>query len=44
MIAIYTFDEELFSDPVKKIVVVDNETLRFRLLIGLEITEKIERT
>ena len=29
------FDEQLFSD---------NETLRFRLLNGLEVTEKIERT
>ena len=38
------FDEELFSDMVEKIVVVDNETLCFRLLNGLEVTEKIERT
>ena len=38
------FDEQLFSDMVEKIVVVDNETLRFRLLDGLEVTEKIERT
>ena len=38
------FDEQLFSDLVEKIVVVDNETLRFRLLNGLEVTEKIERT
>ena len=38
------FDEQLFSDMVEKIVVVDNETLRFRLLNGLEVTEKIERT
>ncbi len=37
------FDEQLFSDLVEKIVVVDNETLRFRLLNGLEVTEKIER-
>ena len=38
------FDEQLFSDMVEKIVVVDNETLRFRLLNGPEVTEKIERT
>jgi site-specific DNA recombinase len=38
------FDEQLFSDMVEKIVVVDNETLRFRFLNGLEVTEKIERT
>ena len=38
------FDEQLFSDLVEKIVVVDNEALRFRLLNGLEVTEKIERT
>ena len=38
------FDEQLFSDMIEKIVVVDNETLRFRLLNGLEVTEKIERT
>ena len=38
------FDEQLFSDMVEKIVVVDNETLHFRLLNGLEVTEKIERT
>ena len=38
------FDEQLFSDMIEKIVVVDNETLRFRLLNGLEGTEKIERT
>lgn len=38
------FDEQLFSDMVEKIVVVDNETLRFRLLNRLEVTEKIERT
>ncbi len=38
------FDEQLFSDLVEKIVVVDNETLCFRLLNGLEVTEKLERT
>ena len=38
------FDEQLFSDLVEKIVVVDNEKLCFRLLNGLEVTEKIERT
>lgn len=39
-----TFDEQLFSDLVEKIEVVDNEKLCFRLLNGLEVTEKIERT
>ena len=39
-----TFDEQLFSDLVEKIVVMDNEKLCFRLLNGLEVTEKIERT
>lgn len=38
-----TFDDQLFSDLVEKIVVTDNETLCFRLLNGLEIAEKIER-
>ena len=38
------FDEQLFSDLVEKIMVVDNEKLCFRLLNGLEVTEKIERT
>lgn len=38
------FDEQLFSDLVEKIEVVDNEKLCFRLLNGLEVTEKIERT
>ena len=38
------FDEQLFSDLVEKIVVVDNEKLCLRLLNGLEVTEKIERT
>ena len=38
------FDEELFIDLIKKIVVIDSETLRFQLSNGLEIPEKIERT
>ena len=38
------FDEQLFSDLVEKIVVINNETLCFQLLNGLEVTEKIERT
>lgn len=38
------FDEQLFSDLVEKIVVINNEKLCFRLLNGLEVTEKIERT
>lgn len=41
---LYDFDEELFSDLVEKIVVINNEKLCFRLLNGLEVTEKIERT
>ena len=39
-----SFDEELFSELVEKIVVEDNENLRFRLINGLEVTEAIERT
>ena len=38
------FDEELFSELVESIIVVDNESLRFRLINGLEVTEAIERT
>lgn len=38
------FDEELFSELVEKIVIEDNDTLRFRLINGLEVTEAIERT
>lgn len=38
------FDEQLFSDLVEKIVVINNEKLCFRLLNGLEVTEKMERT
>jgi len=38
------FDEDLFCELVEKIVVIDNETLRFRLVNGLEVTEMIERT
>ena len=34
------FDEQLFSDMIEKIVVVDNEKLCFRLLNELEVTEK----
>ena len=39
-----TFNEELFSELVESIIVVDNENLRFRLINGLEVTEAIERT
>ena len=39
-----TFDEEIFNELIEKIMVLDNETLHFRLLNGLEIPEKIERT
>ena len=38
------FDEELFSELVAKIIVENNECLRFRLINGLELTEAIERT
>ena len=38
------FDEELFSELIEKIVIEDNETLRFRLINGVEVTEPIERT
>ena len=38
------FDEELFSELVEIIVIEDNDTLRFRLINGLEVTEAIERT
>mgnify|MGYP004654906709 FL=1 len=38
------FDDQLFSDLVEEIVIMDNEKLCFRLLNGLEITEIIERT
>ena len=38
------FDEELFCEIVDRIIVADNETLRFRLINGLEVTETIERT
>ena len=37
-------DEELFSELIEKIVIEDNEILRFRLINGLEVTEPIERT
>ena len=39
-----SFDEALFSELAEKIIVTDNETLRFRLINGLELTESIERT
>ncbi len=38
------FDEELFGELVEKIIVESNESLRFQLKNGLELTEKIERT
>lgn len=37
-------DEELFSELVESIIVVDNENLRFGLINGLAVTEPIERT
>ena len=38
------FDEELLSELIEKIVIEDNEILRFRLINGVEVTEPIERT
>ena len=38
------FDAELFDALVEKIIVDNNERLRFRLKNGLELTEQIERT
>jgi hypothetical protein len=38
------FDAELFHEIIEKIIVVDNEQLRFRLKNGLELMETIERT
>lgn len=38
-----SFDGELFSEMVDKIIVESNERLRFRLINGLELTENIER-
>lgn len=35
-----TFDEAIFNELVEKIIVIDNETLHFRFLNGLEIPEK----
>ena len=39
-----SFDEDLFREMVERITVVDNETLRFRLINGMEVTEHVERT
>lgn len=39
-----TFDGELFSELVEQIVAESGERLRFRLINGVELTEKIERT
>ncbi len=39
-----SFDAELFDALVEKIIVDNNERLRFRLKNGLELTEQIERT
>jgi hypothetical protein len=38
------FDAELFHEIIEKIIVINNEQLRFRLKNGLELTETIERT
>lgn len=39
-----SFDEELFREMVERITVMDNETLCFRLINGMEVTEHVERT
>ena len=39
-----TFDGELFHELVEKIIVENDQRLRFRLINGLELTEAIERT
>lgn len=39
-----SFDGELFRELVEKIIVESNERIRFRLINGLELPEKIERT
>ena len=39
-----SFDGELFSEMIDKIIVESNERIRFRLINGLELTETIERT
>ena len=38
-----SFDAELFGELVDRIVVENNERLRFRLKNGLELTETMER-
>ncbi len=39
-----TFDEELLCELVEKVIVDSNTRIRFRLINGLEIPERIERT
>ena len=39
-----TLEEEWFTALVEKITVESNDSLRFRLINGLELTERIERT
>ena len=39
-----TFDEELFGELIDKIIVDNNDQLRFCLKNGVELREKIERT
>ena len=39
-----TFNAELFRELVDKIIVDSNERIRFRLVNGLELPERIERT
>lgn len=38
------FDAELFDELIDRIIVEDNQRLRFRLRNGLELTETMERT
>ncbi len=39
-----TFDEELLCELVEKVIVDSNTRIRFRLINGLELPERIERT
>ena len=39
-----SFDAELFGELIDRIIVENNERIRFRLKNGLELAEKIERT
>lgn len=40
---LHTFDGDIFGDIVEKIIAGSDNTLRFRLTNGLELTERIEK-